>query len=113
MTATNIRSVSEIQDDITATRAAFDRYNAAHFEGHSDPDNCHLNPHFSRLQELSDELYDAEQAEKMAKLSGDSLQSERAWFNSQGFTSPAVAQKACKERGYNLSDLMAAVKAGK
>lgn len=107
------RTKNEIQSELTEARRAFDNYNNVQFEGHSTPDNAYLNPHFDRIQALAAELGEIEQAEADAKLSGDSLQAERAWFNGQGFTRPDLAQKACRARGYNMSDLFAAIKASK
>ena len=107
------REKSEIQKELTEARRHFNNWNAVHFEGQSDPDSCQLNPHFKTIEALAEELYELEQAEMKALLSGDSLQKEREWFNSQGFTSPAQADKACEARGYNMSDLFAAIKACK
>ena len=108
-----MRTKSEIQKDFKAARAAFDQYAVVQFEGRSDPDNYYLNPHHKKIEELAAELLAAEQAELKDKLSGDSLKAEQAWFNAQRFTRPDVAQKACRERGYNMSDLFAAIKASK
>lgn len=107
------RTKSEVQAEIAQVSRAFDNYNNVQFEGHGTPDNVSLNPHSKPLDLLHDELYEIEQAEIAAKLSGDSLKAEQSWFNAQGFTRPDIAQKACRERGYNMSDLFAAIKKAK
>ena len=68
-------------------------------------------PYEAKLDELTKELAAANRAAIDLKLSGESLQVERAWFNAQGFTRPDLAQKACLARGYTLNDLFAATKA--
>lgn len=111
MTAT--RSISEITAELKTARAAFDRYNKVQFEGCGNPDNYYLNPHHVAIEALSAELRAIEQAAVTDKLSGDSLKAEQAWFNSQQFRFPDVAQKACNARGYNLQDLFDAAKKAK
>ena len=108
---TTLRTASDVQADLAQARRAFDNYNNIQFEGRGNPDNYYLNPHHKDIEALAAELYEIEQAAKAIKLSGDSLQAERAWFNGQGFTRPDLAQKACQARGYNMSDLIAAIKA--
>jgi hypothetical protein len=112
-TPMSTRTKTQIQADLDKARRDFDAYNNVHFEGNSDPDNVTLNPHHATIQALAAELYEVDQAEIAAKLSGDSLKAEQAWFNGQKFTRPDVAQAACRERGYNMSDLFAAIKAAK
>jgi hypothetical protein len=107
------RTTNEVQAELAQARRAFDNYNNVQFEGHGTPDNYYLNPHHKAIEALAAELYEIEQAAKAIKLSGDSLQAERAWFNGQGFTRPDLAQKACQARGYQMSDLFAAIKAAK
>jgi hypothetical protein len=103
------RTKNEIQADLDQARKKYDNWNNVQNEGATDG----YNPHLDGIQKLADELAEVEKAEKADKLSGDSLKAEQAWFNAQGFTSPALAQKACLKRGYTMSDLFAAVKAAK
>jgi hypothetical protein len=109
------RTTNEVQAELAQARRAFDNYNNVQFEGHGTPDNYYLNPHHKAIEVLAAELYEIEQAAKAIKLSGDSLQAERAWFNGQGYTGKdlAAANAACLKRGYSLSDLQAACKAAK
>ena len=113
MSNTTHRTASEVQAELVQTRRAFENYNNVQFEGHGNPDNYYLNPHHKAIEALAAELYEIEQAAVAIKLSGDSLQAERAWFNGQGFTRHDLAQKACQARGYNMSDLFSAIKASK
>ena len=112
-TPMSTRTKTEIQADLDQASRDFDAYNNLHNEGHGDPDNAYLNPHHDTIQALAAELYEVEQAEIAAKLSGESLKAEQAWFNAQKFTRPDVAQQECRARGYNMSDLFAAIKASK
>jgi len=100
------RTTTEIQNEINQVVKAQLNYNNVVNEG------CNgQTPYETKLADLHKELYTANQLEIAAKLSGDSLQSERAWFNAQGFKRPDLAQKACQARGYQMSDLFAAIKA--
>lgn len=103
------RTKTEVQAELTAARKQYDCWTNLQNEGASDG----FNPHLATIEALASELYEIDQAAVAIKLSGDSLQSERAWFNGQGFTRPDVAQKACLARGYTMSDLFAAIKASK
>jgi hypothetical protein len=107
------RTKNEIQAELDQANRAFKSYANVQFEGHSNPENYYLNPHHKTIEALAAELHKVEQAEVAAKLSGDSLKAEQAWFNGEKFTRPDVAQKACRARGYNMSDLFAAIKASK
>lgn len=98
-----MRSINQIESDITALRVQYDNWNNLQNEGAEDG----FNPHANGFTRLAKELSDA-QAD-VCPLKTD-LAKERAWFNAQGFTRPDVAQKACRERGYNMSDLKAACK---
>jgi hypothetical protein len=100
------RTTTEIQNEINQVVKAQANYNNVANEGCKGQ-----TPYESKLADLHKELYQAKQVEIAAKLSGESLQAERAWFNSQGFKRPDLAQKACQDRGYNMSDLFAAIKA--
>ncbi len=108
-----IRNKTEIQTELSQARRAYDNYNNVQNEGYDCPDRAYLNPHFETIQTLANELHEVEQTETADKLSGESLKTEQAWFNAQGFTRPDLAQKACRARGYNMSDLTSAVKAAK
>lgn len=107
------RTKNEVQAELAQARRAFDNYNNVQFEGNGNPDNYYLNPHHKAIEALASELHGIEQAEIAAKLSGDSLKAEQAWFNAQGFTRSDLAQKACLARGYTMSDLFTAAKAAK
>jgi hypothetical protein len=100
------RSTNTIQADINQLVKAQTNYNNVVNEGQNGQ-----TPYATKLSELHKELYAAKQIEIATKLSGDSLQAERAWFNNQNFKFPDIAQKACQARGYNMSDLFAAIKA--
>jgi len=86
-----------------------DNHNATYNEGATDG----FNPHEDKIAELAEKLSEITKKEKEAILSGDSLKSEKAWFNAQGFRAANVAQAACLERGYTVSELMSAAKAAK
>ena len=101
------RTATEIQTELSTARRAYDNYNNVQNEGATDG----FNPHLATIEKLAAELAEEKKASVSDKLSGDSLTVEKEWFNNQGFTRPDVAQKACSERGYNMSDLVAAIKA--
>jgi len=99
------RTINDIQNEINQIVKATKNYNNVVNEGFSGQ-----NPYETKLDELHKELAAANRAAIALKLSGESLQAERAWFNAQGFTRPDLAQKACLARGYTMSDLFAAIK---
>lgn len=107
------RTISQVEAEIIKARQEFDKYSKLQFEGHSNPDNYYLNPHHVTLDALAAELREIQKSEIEEKLTGDSLKAEQVWFNSQKFTRPDVAQKACRARGYNMDDLFAAIKKSK
>lgn len=100
------RTINDIQNEINQIGKAIKNYNNVVNEGFGGQ-----TPYEAKLDELTKELAAANRAAIDLKLSGESLQVERAWFNAQGFTRPDLAQKACLARGYTLNDLFAATKA--
>lgn len=100
------RTINEIENEIKQISKAIKNYNNVVNEGFSGQ-----TPYEAKLDGLIQELAAANRAAIALKLSGESLQAERAWFNAQGFTRPDFAQKACLARGYTMNDLFAAIKA--
>lgn len=100
------RSISEIEADLKATGIKRDNFRRVINEGQGG----YVDE--SEIEALSAELQAAKAA--ISPLATD-LATEKAWFNSQGFTGRDLhaANKACLARGYSLSELQAACKTSK
>ncbi len=98
-----MRTIEEIKKDLQAATARRDIFCATINEGQGG----YIDE--IEIERLSAELIAADRAQ--SPLARD-LASERAWFNSQGFTGADLsrANAACLARGYSLSDLQAACK---
>jgi len=84
-----------------------DQLNRVHNEGHAG-----VNPIDDEISDLANQWSEDQSKAKESILSGESLQAERAWFNSQKFTAKdrKRANEACLSRGYSLADLQSATK---
>jgi hypothetical protein len=101
---TTQRTITEIESDLKSAATKRAQFRAVHNEGQGG----YINER--EIEALTAELTAARNAASPLKMD---LAGERAWFNAQGFRSPADANKACLARGYSLADLQAAAKAAK
>ena len=106
MTTTAHRTIAEIEADLVAAGKTRNNFRSLHNEGQGGYVDD------SEIESLSAELAAARKASCPLTLD---LAGERAWFNSQGFTSRDLqaANNACNKRGYSLAMLQAACKAAK
>ena len=97
-----MRNTTDIIAEMHEVAKLRDNYNNLQNEGATDG----YNPYEARLAKLSDEFSDAKIAERDAEWTEEVFNERRDWFNSQGFSSPSEAVKACKDQGWGFHDLM-------